>query len=288
MLPPGAQPWQEKILPVTPEDDTDCAHGSLIDCQNQILGETLAVSGTPFTLNYRSDRVPGHLASRTLDIPLTVVGSPNVNLYPLVRVGVKLEAGHRVASVSGPPLSPATPNMRLAVTWDSRDVYNRPVQGRWTQNVEVTYYSDGFFGCRDRFGDVYRSNGACPTGTTPVYMRGREFPLKRSQAVPLQVWDARGTGLGAWTLDVHHVYDPVSRVLHLGTGEHRSAEGIGRIMTTITGGSSQGDQDGLPAQEARLGLVGDLAVGPDGTVYLIAGQRVQKVGSNGLLATVAG
>ena len=44
---------------------------SIIECQNQILGEVVDVTGTPFTLNYRSDRVPGRIASNTLEIPLS-------------------------------------------------------------------------------------------------------------------------------------------------------------------------------------------------------------------------
>ena len=45
--------------------------GSIIECQNQILGQRIPVVGTPFTLNYRSDRVPGRLAARTVNIPVT-------------------------------------------------------------------------------------------------------------------------------------------------------------------------------------------------------------------------
>ena len=39
-------------------------------------------------------------------------------------------------------------------------------------------------------------------------------------------WDARGTGLGGWTLDIHNFYDPVEQKLFLGDGTQRSAKGM--------------------------------------------------------------
>ena len=51
------------------EDDPCEAEGSLIDIQNQVLGEVVGITGTSFSLHYRSDRVPGRLAAYTLEIP---------------------------------------------------------------------------------------------------------------------------------------------------------------------------------------------------------------------------
>jgi RHS repeat-associated protein len=47
--------------PPKPEDNPCIQGGSIIECQNQILGEAIDIVGTPFSLNYRSDRVPGHM-----------------------------------------------------------------------------------------------------------------------------------------------------------------------------------------------------------------------------------
>ena len=46
--------------------------------ENQVLTESIPVLGTPFTLNYRSDGVPGFLANNVLNITLssTSVCSP--------------------------------------------------------------------------------------------------------------------------------------------------------------------------------------------------------------------
>ena len=45
--------------------------GSIILCENQVLGEQSPIAGTPYTLAYQSDRVPGRRTGDTLQIPLT-------------------------------------------------------------------------------------------------------------------------------------------------------------------------------------------------------------------------
>ena len=53
----------------TDKEDKEC--GSIIGCQSQVLGETFPITGTPYSLHYRSDRVKGRTYEYTLDIPLT-------------------------------------------------------------------------------------------------------------------------------------------------------------------------------------------------------------------------
>src|SRR5690606_42157539 len=74
------------------------ASGSIIDCHNRTLGERLPVAGTPYTLNYRSDRVPG-IASRPFEIPVTGAFVPDSMLSALVQVRV---AGRHFARVFDP------------------------------------------------------------------------------------------------------------------------------------------------------------------------------------------
>lgn len=45
--------------------------GSIIEIANQTLGERVPVTGTPYALNYRSDRVPGRKDQYQLHIPIT-------------------------------------------------------------------------------------------------------------------------------------------------------------------------------------------------------------------------
>ena len=63
------KPQQEPAAPI--DDDNECkvAAASIIECQNQGLGESVQVAGTPFTLNYRSKNMPGRVSK--LKIKLT-------------------------------------------------------------------------------------------------------------------------------------------------------------------------------------------------------------------------
>lgn len=54
---------------------TPVCSGSIIECENQVLGESVPVAGTALTLNYRSDRVRGHQGSRTVRIPRCSISS---------------------------------------------------------------------------------------------------------------------------------------------------------------------------------------------------------------------
>ena len=66
---PGSTPPNQKQPKPDKLDDPCLASGSIIECENQTLGETLGITGTPFSLNYRSDRVLGRKGSNTIQIP---------------------------------------------------------------------------------------------------------------------------------------------------------------------------------------------------------------------------
>src|SRR5262249_55055226 len=71
----GIQPPDTATAPrqdprIRKDRDEACeATGSVIECQNQILGEALGVVGTEFTLHYQSERVPGR--NIKVEIPLS-------------------------------------------------------------------------------------------------------------------------------------------------------------------------------------------------------------------------
>jgi hypothetical protein len=124
----GCPPPPIKPAPPKKSDCTDKQAGSIIECQNQILGEALDVTGTPFSLHYQSDRVPGRKADNTVEIPLsgTTVSQEltHIDLQVLV-------AGQKFVQSF-----PAAPNQRTTFTWDGKDAYHRTVQGE--QPVTVT------------------------------------------------------------------------------------------------------------------------------------------------------
>lgn len=94
-------------------DDPDCTGGSVIECQNQILGEAVTLTGTAVTLNYRSDRAPGRRSAYSLAIPLS--GSSVV--ASLRRIDLVIDVAGQQFSQS----FPGAPNQHTTFTWNGRD-----------------------------------------------------------------------------------------------------------------------------------------------------------------------
>ncbi len=120
--------------------------GSIIDCEAQGLGEDVQVPGTPFSLGYRSTRMPGYAGRRQIQIELT-----GAQVHPsLTSVDVEIDiAGRRFTeTVPAPP-----PNTTQTFTWDGYDGFGRPVIGGRTARVKVKSNYPGVY---------YPGNGVHP------------------------------------------------------------------------------------------------------------------------------
>ena len=93
------------------------ALGSIIECENQILGERIPLGGTPFSLSYRSDRTVGDIASRSIRIPLSGQTVPS-SLKAIV-LGIEI-AGQKFVQ-EFPPIA----QQETLWTWNGRDAYGR-------------------------------------------------------------------------------------------------------------------------------------------------------------------
>ncbi|PYN96669.1 MAG: hypothetical protein DMD91_20675, partial [Candidatus Rokuibacteriota bacterium] len=306
-LPPEAVPPTVAFAHAvqTPCETCNQAGASNIVTQYQTLGETVALTGTPFTLHYQSDRVPGRLAADALEIPLSEASVP----APLKRIDLEVVVAGRRFTQSFPP----APNQTFTFQWDGKDAYGRTPQGSLTYQVGVGYVYDLVYSSTQRWG----ANGSTP----PLTPRQRRIEGTRAQ------------GLGGWSLSAHHAYDPLSHTLYLGTGGQREADTLPKIITTVFQGNSftvpnrvaagpdgtvymasqdnriwrlipgqdspqifagngtAGDGgDGGPAIQAQLTQPDGLAVGPDGNVYISLpfSFRIRKVDPNGIITTFAG
>jgi len=97
--------------------------------------------------------------------------------------------------------------------------------------------------------------------------------------------------ISGWSLNLHHTYDPVGKVLYLGDGSKRSAENLSAIITTVAGTVLYGfSGDGGPATQAELNGPYGVAIGPDGSIYIAdsCNHRIRKVNSDGIITTIAG
>ena len=252
--------------------------GSVVDCENQTLGESVAIEGTGHSMHYQSERALGFESLRRIDIPLLAEPPPP----SLKRIDVRLVvAGQRIER----SIDPAT-DARFTYTWDGRDSFGRQRQGATPYRLVVTYVYDGVYRTsRELFGLTFAQPG-------DIQLEGsrtrEEVGATRILDGTFHVLDATRLGLGGFTLDVHHTYDPRSGTLHLGNGHRRSQRDIGWAAEPIAGGGSN-EGLGVPVEEAALDARG-VAVGPNGLVYLSDERRhrIVRRERDGTLGLVAG
>jgi RHS repeat-associated protein len=252
---------------------------SVIECQNQVLSESIALAGTDQSLNYRSNRVPGRTSARTVSIPLSGASVPDSLKRIELRLGVAGQS-HRF-------IFPAAPEQATTFTWDSRDAFGRIVQGGQMLSVSIDYVYQVVYLSPLEFTASFARFGGEPLAGN----RDRaEITISQRFELPIgSTWDARAQGTGGWTLDRHHAYDPTSRVLHLGSGGHKDATSLGNVITTVAGTGSFGPSsgDGGPALKATI-WANELAIGPDGSVYFSEGLTLRRISPDGIITHFAG
>ena len=283
-LPEGAvPPSRPPAVPVSRTvNDPNKQCGSIISCQNQTLGEALSIPGTPFHLHYQSDRTPGYLAARTIEISLTDETWNMTKIFLTIEV-----AGQRLSQEFTP-----APNLTYTFTWDGRDGYGREIQGEHPVNITIGYYHDLCYEPPAPLDPSFSSPTTGASGPNWGIQICRDVILSQQQrSTVMGYWDSRAEQLGGWTLDAHHTYDLKGKVLQMGDGTRRSMVPLGQVITGVAGrGSSGSSGDAMPASEAYLRYPNGLVVGPDGSVYIAdsANHRIRRVTPDNLITTVAG
>jgi YD repeat-containing protein len=274
---PGAQfPGQGPPLSDTLRDRPTVTCGSIIECQNQTLGEAVEIVGTPYRLHYRSDRVPGRQTASSLEIPLSGPSVPSV----LKRIDLEIHVAGRLF----PLTFPAAPNQSHTFTWDRQDAYGRTVQGAQPVLVRIGYVYDGVY---QEPAQLTRSFGYYGSGMIAGSRTRQEVTLWQEHRSALgATWDAPPQGLGGWSLDQHHAYDAGGPVLYRGDGQRHSATDLGTVITTVAGGGTVGT-DGGPATQAELIFPQGVAVDGQGTLFFSQrGGSVRQVSPTGIISTV--
>ncbi|MEO8134315.1 MAG: RHS repeat-associated core domain-containing protein [Betaproteobacteria bacterium] len=288
--PPAPGPLPNK--PPKGDPDNDC--GSVIGCAQQTLGEAVNVTGTGVNLHYRSDRVPGRRDdSSVLRIRLSGAALP----AGLQRIHLQVSvAGQLITKDFAPQV-----NLFDTFTWDGKDAYGRPTQGQQSLRVRIGYeYIAQYYATPDSLEASFNRFGSPPVavGAGGGVVTFTRTPV-RSTTPPLILWQdyeaatighLNSTGLGGWTLSVHHAYDIGGRTLYLGNGDRRNGiEASALIITTVAGTGIAGFAgDGGKATAAQLSGPQSVATGPDGSLYIADTYRVRKVAPNGTITTVAG
>lgn len=277
MPPPDAEPPEEDPSLARPEDQCCRGSGSIIEIENQILGEAVLVSGTPYTLNYQSERVPGRKEAYSVEIPLSGLKIP----ASLRRIELEVSVAGQFSQQSFPPLI----NQNTRFVWDGRNAYGQLLQGMQPITIRIGYTYRFVYGTTSRFGDF----GGEAISASPSR---EEVTLWRTFRGKIGTWNARGIGLGGWSLSPHHVYDPTEQILYRGDGERQSARAMGPTIQPFAGraGFNPSDSgDGGPATNALVAPQG-LAVAADGSLYIASPAQgvIRRVSPDGIIHTVAG
>ena len=309
-----------------PVPNPNCIHGSVIECDNQVLGEDIPLVGVPFSLHYRSYRAPGYTVARRIKVPL--VGA----IVPpgLVRINLIVDLAGRTFSYHFTPSA----NLSYVFEWDGKDAYGRELLGRQTAKLRIQNVYSGFYLAGP---PVLASFGIPCAGAgcnSPLSVAGRtDFPITRTEYVGVGNVSMEAASLGGWSVDPHHVYDPAGQgTTYYGDGSRRLG---GRINPTIVSlGISGGANfrigpdgsiyvlrseanfqdkklrrifpdgtstvlinanfgyggDGGPATAAGFNEPNDFDLAPDGSIYVADTDngRLRRIGTDGIVTTVAG
>ncbi|MFP2958419.1 RHS repeat-associated core domain-containing protein [Myxococcus sp. 1LA] len=276
--PPDARPpAQPRPKPEMPAERPDCQSGSIIECQNQTLGESITLTGTPHQLSYRSDRMPGRQENYTLRVPLTGATLPG----SLARIVVQ-------ASVAGQSLggsfAPAT-NLTHELVWNGKDAYGRPVTGSQRVTGATGYVYRLIY---QEPADFSRSFAALSGTPYTAARETREVTLWQRWETQLTATPPQRQAVAGWALDSHHQYDPESRTLTLGNGGRRAADNAEGVFVALAGTGVPGQStDGTPALSAQLNAPSDIAAGADGRVYIAdyGNRRIVRIDLDGRMHT---
>lgn len=216
------EPGVEPQVTTEKEENSCSVHGSIIECENQVLGQRVHVAGTPYFLAYNSSRVPGHRAKISVELTGEEV---HVGLHEIqVTIGY---AGHFIVR----KITSAGPNMVHEEILPRQDAYNRDIKQPQTAWVSVQYLYDGNYLEPDRSG---RSFGGGGTGDSGVGARAGGSST-HSWSVHVDIVDARSVGLGGWTLSPHHQLQVRGQRLLQGDGAFRKLPPVGASTSMLAG-----------------------------------------------------
>ncbi|MCK5147773.1 carbohydrate binding domain-containing protein [bacterium] len=303
-------------------DEDECeGRGSIIKIQKQVLKEVVPVSGTGMALNYMSNRTPDYASA--LNIKLISGEVPP----EVLKIMLKISVAGRVFEYQYQPLA----NLTHVFIWDRKDAYGRLIRGEMPVNISIgyeqfqRYLTRRNFDLGTSFGNLVVLSSTLDEGSsqmayTMIDTTRQPVISYRNYVRYIGGYQPPVQDFGGWTLTPHHYYNPISKVVHSGSGDNinSSFSKNNSINTEIDLDDIQlvGGLSGLPRNiclgpygnwialvESRLYLlynnfatsihdqmVGDMCAGADGTIFAVetSNHRVIKIDSVGTVTAIAG
>lgn len=261
-----------------PPPHHDCP-GSVVRCEEQTLGERFPIAGTPFQLDYWSDREPGRRDNYRIDVPLTGPQVPAGLLHVEWRVRV---SGRQFRGTAG-----AAPNEVVSVDWDGRDSEGRQTQGAQLATVSVGFAFPAVFEA-SRPDATIASFGIPGGSVTNVEVRGGEYIIWATWHLPVGTFSYPALQLGGLALSAQHVYSPAAHVVFRGDGDTIGIDAP-RTVNVVAGRSSTYvfGSENVPVIDTPLSNPGGLTSAPDGGYDFFEAGRVRHVDARGLVTTIA-
>jgi len=272
------------------DDDNEACADDCGDCtpaagceifHRGVVGQRIAIPGSPLRLRYRSDRA----SIAPYAVTLTSV---HRNVSPSLK---KIEARIDIAGVRHTETIAGgfQPGMKWRFNWDGKDAYGRSVNTRAAARVKVTQHYPLVYllpaemeELRSSFATVMARMGYA-SGSNTVFSAGGNFESGREwkadiHAVAPPVEIAR---VGGWMLEGLSFYDPNYQRYYLKNGDIKSGKSLPWDLQTIFT-STMGEVRSLIGQRDGAFLATFqhgtriLRIAPDGSSTTIAGS-----GSNG-------
>ncbi|MBS1796125.1 MAG: carboxypeptidase regulatory-like domain-containing protein [Acidobacteria bacterium] len=276
--PPANRPPPDVAPPFVeekPKKDCEEEDGCTQEIQSQTVEETSEINHEGYQITYDSKNEENMGIAA---IPLVGPTPPPKDLENVA--AIVTVAGKTVRS----DLMPPSPNLTLNFAWDGKDYAGRTVQGPQTAYVKVVHLYPIGYVLTDEFGQT-------GSGTGSTFVRTGAGITTRDFEVEIGHLDRGQMGLGGWSLNVHHTYDPVTQTLYQGDGRERHASTVSSVVNTTAGtGVSGFGGDGGPAANASFFEPSDVAFAPDGSYYIAdrLNNRIRRVDRSGIISTVAG
>lgn len=257
-------------------DDNDPCEGrdfSTIAYQNQSLGETIPVPGTPFTLNYNTNRVH---TERGFSLKFKASGDSLPATVQKIYVRIYV-AGRKFVDTLQP-----TPNQEYTFVWDGKDVYGRRVQGETSILITVGYQYPAVITAGETQARIFGrllSSAENTTLTRHEGPRGPYYIVWRNWTGKIGKWLPEYLGFGGWSINVQHAYSSLSNLLYRGDGRQYHARRFGSVIDSVVDISKE--PMGGETLFAEFLYARDLAVTPDGSIYVSEGHTKDSSSSHG-------